>query len=47
MSQACSTGEFIRDYLTGREIPDSDDEQIRQAMERRLVEILAHLLQLK
>ena len=39
MSQCCATGEFITDYLTGRTLADSDDEQIRQSMERLLVEI--------
>ena len=39
MIDCCATGETIKDYLTGRDLPDCDDEQIRQKMERLLVEI--------
>lgn len=36
---SCSiTGEKIKDYMTGRELPESDDEQIRQKLERILVQ---------
>jgi len=38
MSSICRTGETVMDFLTGREVPDSDDEQIRQKIERLLVE---------
>lgn len=38
MSAGGQTCETIKDYLTGRVLPDSDDEQIRQAVERLLVE---------
>ncbi|MBF0525301.1 MAG: type I restriction enzyme HsdR N-terminal domain-containing protein [Deltaproteobacteria bacterium] len=34
----CLTNETIIDFLTGREFPDSDDEQIRQRLERLLIE---------
>ncbi|MEW5724614.1 MAG: type I restriction enzyme HsdR N-terminal domain-containing protein [Thermodesulfobacteriota bacterium] len=39
MSDTCSfSGEYLRDYLTGRRLPETDDEQIRQKIERLLVE---------
>jgi len=38
VSSICRTGETIKDFLTGRQVPDSDDEQIRQKIERLLVE---------
>ncbi|MFH1137428.1 MAG: type I restriction enzyme HsdR N-terminal domain-containing protein [Pseudomonadota bacterium] len=37
MGQACRLDEKIKDFITGREVPDCDDEQIRQFMERLLV----------
>ena len=36
--QCSCTGEYIEDYITGRPIPDTDDERIRQKMERILIE---------
>ncbi len=38
MSYCSLTGGTIKDYLTGRDMPDCDDEQIRQKLERLLVE---------
>ena len=38
MGRCSVTGELIKDFATGREVMDSDDEQIRQSMERFLVE---------
>lgn len=39
MGSKCSmTGEYIKDYITGRDVMDSDDERIRQFIERLLVE---------
>jgi hypothetical protein len=32
----------VRDYLTGEVLPDTDDERIRQALARRLVEQLGY-----
>jgi hypothetical protein len=37
MGNCSISGETIRDFLTGRSVPDSDDEQIRQGIERLLV----------
>ena len=37
ISCCSSTGEMIRDYLTGRDVPECDDENIRQSIERLLV----------
>ena len=38
MGASCATGETLKDYITGQEVPDCDDEVIRQNMERLLVE---------
>jgi len=38
MSACRLTGETIIDFLTGRELADSDDERIRQEMEHLLIE---------
>ena len=37
MSHACQLDETITDFITGKETPDCDDEQIRQSIERLLV----------
>lgn len=38
MGMECQIGGRIKDYITGREMAENDDELIRQSMERLLVE---------
>lgn len=38
MGSSCMTGETLKDYVTGRDMPDCDDEVVRQNLERLLVE---------
>ena len=39
MGGMCSfSGNYLKDFLTGRELPETDDELIRQKIERMLVE---------
>ncbi|MEW6267614.1 MAG: type I restriction enzyme HsdR N-terminal domain-containing protein [Thermodesulfobacteriota bacterium] len=37
MTSCSFNGETLRDFVTGRELPDTDDERIRQAVEEFLV----------
>ena len=42
MCNCAENGPFITDYLTGRKLPDNNDEPIRQAVERLLVENMGY-----